>query len=117
METRTTNWHAVFSFRLSVALGAYIFLVRGIILNKIYGTHESLYISLFLLTIFCPIFYYWSPLNREVVGLIPRTIFDSKIGLSRKLGALGTLPSVRACLRAHSEPSTIGVKLIFAQKV
>ena len=32
-------------------------LLRGAILNRTYGTHKTLYISLFLLTIFGPIYY------------------------------------------------------------
>ena len=32
-------------------------LLRGIIVNRTYGTHKNLYISVFLLTIFGPIYY------------------------------------------------------------
>ena len=31
--------------------------LRGTILNRIYGAHKNLYISLFLLTVFGPIYY------------------------------------------------------------
>ena len=31
--------------------------IRGAILNRTYGTYKNLYISLFLLTIVCPIYY------------------------------------------------------------
>ena len=31
--------------------------IRGTMLNKTYGTHKNLYVSLFLLTIFGPIYY------------------------------------------------------------
>ena len=34
-----------------------LLLLRGIIVNRIYGTHKNLYIHLFSLTIFGPIYY------------------------------------------------------------
>ena len=37
--------------------GGVLILLRGAILNRSYGTHKHLYISLFLLTIFGPIYY------------------------------------------------------------
>ena len=35
----------------------YMIIIRGTILNRTYGTHKNLYKSLFLLTIFGPIYY------------------------------------------------------------
>ena len=34
-----------------------VVLLRGTIVNRAYGTHKNLYISLFLLAIFGPIYY------------------------------------------------------------
>ena len=39
-------------------------LLRGVIVNRIYGTHKNLYIYLFLITIFGPI-YYGPPFSME----------------------------------------------------
>ena len=49
-------------------------LLRGTItiVNRTYGTHKNLYIYLFLLTIFGPIYYAWSPVILDVVPALKR---------------------------------------------
>ena len=40
------------------------FLLRGAIVHRTAGTHKNLYIYLFLLTIYVPIYLLWPPVNR-----------------------------------------------------
>ena len=40
-----------------VRINTYLILLRGTTLNRTYGTHKNLYISLFLLTTFGPVYY------------------------------------------------------------
>ena len=48
-------------------------ILRGTIVNRTYGAHKKLYIYLFLLTIFGPIYYVWYPVIRVLLSLFEAT--------------------------------------------